>query len=389
MRKSPLRITIVTGFFLPVPPVRGGATEKIWHNLAMRFAADGHEVTFISRRWPSMPEQEVLAGVTHIRVKGFDHTRYLKANLALDFLWGIRVAMALPKADVVICNTVSLPVWLPWLRPSAGKVVVALGRLPKGQISYYRHVSRIYAPTRAVAEKIASEWAKARALTRVVGNPIDWEMHRAASAQTGKPIVIGFVGRLNPEKGIELLLRASIVLAQRAGLPDWRLLLIGPVSVNDGGGGENWIASLESQFGPLLGDRLVRQGPEFDPKRLASKYGSMDIFCYPSLSDRGETFGVSIAEAMASGCAAVVSSLECFKDLVTDGKTGLVFDHRQADSTERLADCLGSLIVDAGRRRTIAADGQLHVRQFDYPQVARIILEDLSDLTGADRKKQE
>ena len=333
-----------------------------------------------------MPKRETLSGVTHIRVRGFDHTRFLKINLLLDLIWGIRVAMALPKGDVVISNTVSLPVWLRSLKPSAGKIVVSLGRLPKGQIPFYRHVSRIYAPTRVVAKRIASEWATAGALTRIVGYPIDWEMLRSASAQNGNPVVIGFVGRLNPEKGIELLLRASIVLAQRAGLPDWRLVLVGPVSVNDGGGGESWITSLESEFGPRLGGQLVREGPEFDPKRLASKYGSMDIFCYPSLSDTGETFGVSIAEAMASGCAAVVSSLECFNDLVTDGKTGLVFDHRQADSPERLADCLGSLIVDAGRRRTIAAEGQLHVRQFDYPQVARIILEDLSDLTGADRK---
>ena len=36
-----MRITIVTGFFLPVPPVRGGSTEKIWHRLAREFAAAG------------------------------------------------------------------------------------------------------------------------------------------------------------------------------------------------------------------------------------------------------------------------------------------------------------------------------------------------------------
>ena len=47
-----MKINIATGFFLPVPPAAGGATEKIWHRLAQVFAAAGHEVTFISRTWP-------------------------------------------------------------------------------------------------------------------------------------------------------------------------------------------------------------------------------------------------------------------------------------------------------------------------------------------------
>ena len=50
-----MKITIVTGFLLPIPPVRGGAMEKTWFRLAREFVAAGHEVTFISRRWPGWP----------------------------------------------------------------------------------------------------------------------------------------------------------------------------------------------------------------------------------------------------------------------------------------------------------------------------------------------
>jgi len=49
-----------------------------------------------------------------------NHTRWLLLNLLLDFWWGLRVAFALPAGDVVICNTVTLPVWLRRVKPSAG-----------------------------------------------------------------------------------------------------------------------------------------------------------------------------------------------------------------------------------------------------------------------------
>jgi hypothetical protein len=42
-----MNITIAMGFFLPVPPAAGGATEKSWHRLALEFARKGHAVTMV------------------------------------------------------------------------------------------------------------------------------------------------------------------------------------------------------------------------------------------------------------------------------------------------------------------------------------------------------
>jgi glycosyltransferase involved in cell wall biosynthesis len=376
-----LRITIVTGFFLPVPAVSGGATEKIWHGLARIFAAGGHSVTLVSRSWPGMARAETVEGVRHIRLPGFDHTRFLPVNLVLDFVWGLRVARALPPGDVVICNTVTLPVWLKRFRPSAGTVAVMMGRTPKGQVRFYRNVARFYAPSRFVARRIAPGWASARTL--VSGYPIDWSLHARWARQSAPPVTVGFVGRLHPEKGLALLVRAACRLAARRDLPDWRLRIVGPAAIREGGGGEEWVGGLRSEAAQALGGRVEWLAPEFDPERLAGLYGGLDVFCYPSLADRGETFGVSVAEAMAARCAAVVSSLECFGDLVTDGETGLVFDPSAPDAGRLLADCIGRLISDAGLRGRLAERGQQHVRRFDYPQVSRLILGDLALLTGA------
>ena len=199
-----LRITIVTGFFLPVPAVSGGATEKIWHGLAKIFVSAGHSVTFISRQWPGLPDTEIADGIVHVRVRGHDHTRFLAVNIFLDFLWGLRVLRALPAADAVVCNTITLPIWLHWAKPAAGRTCVMIGRTPKGQDRLYGGVARIYAPSSFVADQIHSKSAARRVL--VVGYPIDWPLLARSASQAGPTVTLGFVGRLHPEKGIDLLI---------------------------------------------------------------------------------------------------------------------------------------------------------------------------------------
>jgi glycosyltransferase involved in cell wall biosynthesis len=371
----------VTGFFLPVPAINGGATERSWDGLARIFASSGHTVTFISRSWPGLASDENASGVHLVRLPGFNHTAHLFYNLVLDFLWGLRVMPALPPGDIVICNTISLPVWLRLLKPSAGAVSVMIGRAPKGQVRFYRSVARIYAPSTFVAGQIDQEWASVR--TRVIGYPIDWQLHSRSSRQSGIPVTIGYVGRLHPEKGISILVRAACLLARRTGVPEWRLKIAGPSGVGEGGGGEEWLNGLRKQAADSLGTRIEWLPPEFDPARLAQVYGGMDVFCYPSIAESGETFGVSVAEAMASKCAVVVSALACFSDLVRDGDTGLVFDHAAANSDQILADRLELLVARPDMRKDLALRGQQHARRFDYPEVSGRILEDLTLLTGA------
>lgn len=382
-----MRITIVTGFFLPVPPVLGGATEKIWHRLAQEFARAGHEVTFVSRTWPEFPDRENVDGVNHLRLKGADHTRFLGLNLWHDFWWGLRVARSLPPADVVICNSPTLPAWLGWVRPSAGKVVAVLARMPKGQTRFYGGVARLLVLSEAVAVQVRAENPRLAARLAAFPFPIDWAMHAASAARApgGTPVTIGYVGRIHPEKGLRLLLEAATQLAARPDLPPWRLELTGPVEVAAGGAGVAYRDQLIADFAPKLGGRLAFNPPVFDPAALATTYGRTDIFCYPSLAESGETFGVAIAEAMASGAAPVVSGLACFHELVRHGETGLSFDHRSAAATGLLTDALARLLREPNLRRDLAARAQEFVRRFDFPACAEKLAADL-DRLGLSRK---
>jgi glycosyltransferase involved in cell wall biosynthesis len=385
-----MRITIVTGFFLPVPPVSGGATEKIWHRLALEFAAVGHEVTFISRTWPGFPDHETVNGVTHLRLHGANHTRSLARNLWHDFWWGVRVTRALPPADVVVCNAVSLPVWLRRIKPSAGRVVAVVARMPKGQGRVYRGADLLFSLSAAVTAKLRAE--NPQLANRIVSFPfpIDWALHARAAAKLPPPapVTIGFIGRVHPEKGVRLLLAAARQLASRADLPPWRLEIIGPISVPSGGGGESFRDALLTEFASTLGSRLAFQGPEFDADKLAHRYGAMDVFCYPSIAEHGETFGVAVAEAMAAACAPVVSALPCFSELVRDGDTGLVFDHAAPEAEAALAGALARLVAVASLRREIGARAQVHVRRFDFDASARNVLANFSRLIAANDDRQ-
>lgn len=383
-----MRISIVTGFFLPVPPLQGGSTEKIWHRLAGLFAAAGHDVTFVSRAWPGLPSRETMQGVRHVRIAGMDHSRSLLRNLWHDLRWGGRVARALPPADVTICNTITLPVWLRRFRPSAGRVAAVIARMPKGHGRFYGRVDLLLSLSEPVTAALLRE--NPRLAGRIVPfpYPIDWtRLSRGRPAPVpvaaaDRPVAISYIGRIHPEKGLDLLFRAASHLTNRSDLPEWRLDLTGPHEVAQGGGGPGYRAQLIAEFGGELGNRLRFLGPEFDAEELARRYQASEIFCYPSVAEAGETFGVAVAEAMAAGNAPVVSALSCFHALIVPEQTGLVFNHAAPDAGLRLADSLARLLRDAGWRSTLARRAQAHVRQFDYSAVANELLDRLGGLAA-------
>ncbi len=386
-----MRITIVSGFFLPLPPVSGGATEKSWHRLGQEFAARGHAVTMISRRWRNFPHDETKDGIRHVRLPGWDHQSSLLRNLLLDFWWSWRVFFALPAADIVVVNAVALPVWLGWLKPRAGRVVIMTGRMPKGQYRRYRAIALVLAASSYVRDRVLAENPGLAPVTRLYGYPIDWRLlnETAASAPTTMPpfaaseVVLGFVGRIHEEKGLLLLAEALKLLAAQSGLPPWRLLLCGPTDVARGGSGPEFRSRLLRRLAAVMpAERFHLLDPQFNERTLAGVYHRLQVFCYPSLAAQGETFGVAVAEAMAAGAVPVVSRLACFTDFVRDGENGLVFNHDAPDAAAQLAAALGRLLADSDLRTRFAAAARQDVSVYDYAAYAGRLLADFTQLTA-------
>jgi len=373
-----LRITIILGPFYPVPTVLGGAVEKVHLALAAEYAAAGHHVTMISRRFDAFPAQETIAGVHHVRVGSRDRQPSLTGNLLHGLAYDLRAIQAMPVSDITVTNSFFLPLLLP--RRKAGMIYVHVARYPKGQLFLYRRADRFQAVSTAVTDAIKIQTPGRAADVVVIANPISEKYFSSNSREAKAPTVL-FVGRLAREKGVDNLIRAFSSLMSEGGL-EWKLRIVGPHAFEQGGDGVSFLNELEELAAPL-GSRCEFVGPIFDEDRLIREYAAASIFVYPSVAERGEAFGLAPLEAMAAGCATVVSDLRCFDDFVVDGENALKFDHRCPEPQKQLEAALARLINDQSMAGRLAAAGTATAEKFRPPMIARKMLEDFQALLGA------
>ena len=376
-----MHITIVQGAFLPVPPLLGGGVEKMWYGLAPEFARAGHRVTYLSRRYPGLPDEETRDGVRHVRVPGFDAPKSKILYRACDALYALRAWRALPEADIVITNTI----WLPLLirGPRAGRLCVHVARFPKGQMRLYRHAARLQTVSQAVARAIADELPAVAHLVKVIPPYLSSDPPPLSPADLDAPREpsVLYLGRVHPEKGLDLLIRAFGEFAARRTDAPWRLKIIGPVAARMGGGGEEYQARLDAMCEGFR-ERVDWLGFLGD-EELNAACRQAAMFVYPSVADLGESFGLAPLEAMGQGCPAIVSGLACFRDFLEDGRTGLVFDHHAADPAGALAARMARLADDPALHQQLARAGYAKAREFTRERITRMYLEDFAGLTDA------
>lgn len=101
-------------------------------------------------------------------------------------------------------------------------------------------------------------------------------------------------------------------------------------------------------------------------------YQSAGIVIFPSVVDRDgdrEGFGLVLVEALGCECAVVATDLPAMKDIVEDGKTGLVVAQR---SPEQIAYAVTRLANDAALRQSLATNGRNHVlKRFDWETISQ------------------
>ena len=370
-----MKISIVTGPWLPVPPLQGGSVPRLWQGLAEEFAAVGHQVTILCRSYPSQPQQETINGVMYVRYGGFPQSRTIALDLLKDLAYALLMVPVLPRADILVINDFWLPVFAAKLRADAGQIVVNANRFPKGQYYLYEGVTRFAAASRAIQDAIANQYPAASSRIRVFPNPIDTHVFKAPTSPRAKRAeqTILYVGRIHPEKGIHLLLEAFAILSKQ--LPKVKLRILGPVKENQGGGGEDYLRNLHKKAQGLA---VEFSKPIFDQSKLVEAYYAADLFCYPSLAEKGESFGVAPLEAMATGLVPIVSDLACFKDFIDEGETGYFFDHRSSNAANNLSATLASAILNCDYQMSLKAIQK--AQQFSHKKVANLYLADFENL---------
>ena len=174
----------------------------------------------------------------------------------------------------------------------------------------------------------------------------------------GEGGAIGFLGRMDePRKGLPVLLKAFEQLgAERPGL---RLLIAGR--------GDQQEAAARLPAG--LRDRLVMLGQVSDEDKVRV-YHSVDVFCAPNTG--GESFGLVLVEAMASGAPVVASDLDAFRAVLRGGAAGQLF--ASGDAAD-LARAVGLLLDDPQRRAALSEAAAAAVRVYDWPNVAREVVQ--------------
>jgi len=368
-----MKITIVLGAFFPVPPTMGGGVEKVWFGLAPEFVKHGHDLVMVSRKIPGLPREETIEGVKHLRVDGFDTPRSLVWLKFLDLIYSLRTMSILPDADIIVTNTFWLPILL-W-NSKRGRVYVQVARYPKGQMRFYGRAARLQAPSQAVARAIAAEAPRLAQKVSVVPNPVSQSKIVAPPpAIVDRDKIMLFVGRVHPEKGVHALVDA-FASGARAAFAGWKLMIVGPTQTKLGGGGEAYLASLRRAAEKADG-RIKFAGAIFDAAELAAAFGKARLFVYPSLAERGESFGLAPLEAMAHGCPVVVSNLDCFRDFIRDGDTGFVFDHYAEPIAKTLRDKIDNVISDETLLARVATAGYEKSAEYSPERVADQFLKD-------------
>lgn len=383
---APLAITIVQGAFLPVPAVLGGAVEKAWHALGKEFARRGHRVVHVSCTHPDLPPTNLEDGVRHVRVRGYPTPRALWRLKLMDLAYTLRARRVLPPADVLVTNTF----WLPLVerRRSRGRPYVHVARYPKGQLRLYPRRAVLQTVSAPIRDAILREVPAAAARVRVVPYPLS-PVYLGPRGSGGPAIL--YAGRIHPEKGVHLLVESFAKIASTPPFAGWTLRIVGPWQTAQGGGGSSYRDRLISLAAPAQ-SRIELIGPEFNEAALVTRYRQAAVFAYPSLAEFGETFGLAALEAMAAGCAPLVSSLACFRDFIRPGENGMVFDHRTADPVAPLGQALTQLASDGGLRTRLQQAAWTTARDYALPEIAERFVRDfyrIGERSERDRSQGE
>jgi len=181
------------------------------------------------------------------------------------------------------------------------------------------------------------------------------------------------LSRLDPKKGIELLIDAFQALVARPEFRRWRLVVAGD-------GEPRYTADLKARAA-RGGDRVYFPGWLRGPERVVALREAA-LF---ALVSRQENFGLAVAEAMASGVAVLVSDQVNLADEIREARAGWVTPLDPARLPATLAEALASAPERAGRGRA----GRVLARTRFTWEVASAALEalyaDLRRGTGAPR----
>lgn len=194
---------------------------------------------------------------------------------------------------------------------------------------------------------------------RTIHNGVPDEPADAARQPRRRPL-LGTIGRLEPQKGVDVLIRAL------ADVEEADLLVVG-----DG----NERAGLEALARAVgVSDRVEWQGWSDTPR---SYLGALDVFVLPS---RNEGFPLAVLEALLAGTAVVASDVGSVAEAIRDGETGILVP---PEDPVALAGALRRLLADQTLGPRLGERGRrLVLDRFTADHMTRAFESLYDELTG-------
>lgn len=179
------------------------------------------------------------------------------------------------------------------------------------------------------------------------------EDREAAFRETGLPgrHAIGCFGRIRWQKGTDLFVDAMIRLLPAH--PEFSAIVLGRAT----GPHIGYLRGMKEKVARAgLSGRILFPG-EVPVHEVADWYRRLELFVAPQ---RWEGFGLTPIEAMACGVPVVAANVGAFRELIQEGKTGVLVAPGDVDA---LTAATGQLMEDAGRRAKMARAARRHVEQ--------------------------
>jgi D-inositol-3-phosphate glycosyltransferase len=184
-------------------------------------------------------------------------------------------------------------------------------------------------------------------------------------------LMLLFVGRIQPHKGPEVLIRAVAEMLHHSPYLRAKLALV--IMGGASGSGSNEPERLK-QLAIFLGvDDVVHFKDPVHRDHLADWYRSADLVCVPSYS---ESFGLVALEAQACGTPVVATAVGGLRTAVSDGISGSLVDGHDPKAWSAV---ISRLLAEPQRRLLLSMGAVVHASHFGWERTARRTL-DVYDL---------
>ncbi len=327
-----------------------GGGERHLVDLARGLAGRGHEIYSALR-----PDSPLRAEMLSLNARGVFE---LPLRNSFDIRSALGLARFVRKHEVEIVHAhvardYPLAALAVRRSPSARLVVTRHVLFPLGRAHRLAlaNVSRVVAVSEAVARSLRARSIFSADKIRVVPNGVDVRKfeearrmfehgRREPGSKPHAPLRVGIVGELSEVKGQDIFIRAARMVVERF-KGSVEFVIVGDEASNAGG----QRAALESLVSELRLTNNVRFTGRCED--VAALLASLDVFVSAS---RSEAFGIALVEAMASGLPVVAAATEGAREIIEEGKTGLMVPVNDADS---LAAVVSVLLGDEPRRRAL------------------------------------